>query len=131
MDWGVAKISLTQYYLFSICVTFKMRCHTKGISLKLLTYPQQVQHWVEGTVPNYVKTSILDYPKNVLQSVFEYKLLKSSFKIYLKWVDGDWEISLGHLVDRNFMLGEKVLRVLNKYTKTGSTLFFKFRPYFF
>lgn len=115
-------------------MTFKTRCHTKRISLKFLTYPQQVQFWVEGTVPNYVKTSISDYLKNVLQSVFENL---GSFKIYLKWVYGDWEIILGHLVNRNVMLGEKVLRVLNNYTKTGLTLnlssdhtFFKLTSYF-
>lgn len=74
-------------------MTFKMRCHTKGVSLKFLTYTQQVKFWVEGTVPNYVKKSILDYRKNVLQSLFENL---GSFKMYLKWVDGDWEIILGH-----------------------------------
>lgn len=56
----------------------------------------------------------------MLQSVFENL---GSFKIYLNWVDEDWEIISGHLVDRKFMLGKKVLRVLNKYTETGLTLF--------
>lgn len=79
------------------------------------------------------KTSILDYPKNVLQSVFENL---ESFKINLNWVDGDWEIVLGHLVGKKFMHGKKVLRVLNKYTKTGLAFllssdhtFFKFSSY--